>query len=161
MRTYPPLPTTTPSPLFSFAHTPITSRSRLNASLRATSWSTQPPSSVHPSHPSHAASTSTHRLDEDETEIDSRVLLTKRARHRALRGLQPAGAALRIDAAELSDEENALEAEKEDLNHFGHRFLIPIGRRNTQMEAEAAPVSPCRGVLEAGVDQLWAWRGGR
>ncbi|GMK55301.1 hypothetical protein CspeluHIS016_0203570 [Cutaneotrichosporon spelunceum] len=63
----------------------------------------------------------------------------RRPRHRALRGLPPAGAALHLLAADLSDDEGVLDDEREDLNNFGRRFLIPIGRRNTQMEAEAAP----------------------
>lgn len=42
---------------------------------------------------------------------------------------------------DLSDEEAQLDEEKHELNQFGHRFLIPIGRRITQMESEAAPVS--------------------
>ncbi|BEI85087.1 hypothetical protein CcaverHIS002_0504880 [Cutaneotrichosporon cavernicola] len=131
-----------PDTLFSFAHRPVTSRSRLNASLR-TSWAvstatTATTSSANPSqgpspglkHSAAAASSASftataHRL--------------RRPRHRALRGLPAAGASLHLLAADLSDEEGVLDEEREDLNNFGRRFLIPIGRRNTQMEAEAAP----------------------
>lgn len=64
-----------------------------------------------------------------------------RAALRALRGLRPAGISLGLDAGDLSDEEEAVEEERASVNAFGHRFLLPFGRRLTQMEMEAAPVS--------------------
>lgn len=30
---------------------------------------------------------------------------------------------------------------QQDIDMFGHRFLLPFGRRHTQMEMDAAPVS--------------------
>lgn len=125
--------TAPPNTLFSFAHRPVTSRSRLNASLR-TGWAPTPTPSSKPSKAACSGSSSASSV--------AAARRLRRPRHRALRGLPPAGAALTALAADLSDEEGALNEEKEELNNFGRRFLIPIGRRNTQMEAEAAPVSP-------------------
>lgn len=59
------------------------------------------------------------------------------------------------ESEDLEDEEAALEQEsvcqapdvsyqtneKHDIGMFGHRFLLPFGRRQTQMELDAAPVS--------------------
>jgi hypothetical protein len=124
--------TAPPNTLFSFAHRPVTSRSRLNASLR-TSWA--------PATPSSKPSTSKAASSGSSASSVAAARRLRRPRHRALRGLPPAGAALTALAADLSDDEGALNEEREELNNFGRRFLIPIGRRNTQMEAEAAPVS--------------------
>ncbi|CAK9781396.1 hypothetical protein CC85DRAFT_325810 [Cutaneotrichosporon oleaginosum] len=139
--------TTPPNTLFSFAHRPVTSRSRLNASLR-TSWASPSSQQPLPSSSQSNASTSSDssrprtRAQTSSPNPASFVLEARRLRrprHRALRGLPPAGASLHVLAADLSDEEGVLDDEREDLNNFGRRFLIPIGRRNTQMEAEAAP----------------------
>lgn len=82
-----------------------------------------------------------------------------RAQRRALMGKRPAGINLSRHADELSEEEDAMEDEKvgqslhhsdessltadsqQEVNMFGHRFLLPYGRRLTQMEMDAAPVS--------------------
>ncbi|ORX39154.1 hypothetical protein BD324DRAFT_618668 [Kockovaella imperatae] len=74
-------------------------------------------------------------------EIVREKLARARAERRALMGRRPPGVALGREAEELSDEEAAMEDEKQNINLFGHRFLLPFGRRLTQMEMEAAPVS--------------------
>lgn len=121
---YPPLPQARRDTLYAFYPYPLRARERVHASLRGPagpSASTSPPSSSSAS----AADTS--------AAVD-------RAARRALRGKRPAGVALGKDAADLSDEEAALDDEKHAINAFGHRFLLPFGRRLTQMEMEAAPV---------------------
>jgi len=54
-------------------------------------------------------------------------------------GLRPAGLAVGRESEELDVEEQALDDERQNINMFGHRFLLPFGRRLTQMEMDAAP----------------------
>ncbi|KAI9636808.1 uncharacterized protein MKK02DRAFT_45515 [Dioszegia hungarica] len=69
-------------------------------------------------------------------------LALKRAEERALAGKRPAGVELGKEADEMSDEEGVIQDERDHLNLFGHRFLLPYGRRQTQSEIDAAPASP-------------------
>ncbi|WWC72974.1 uncharacterized protein I206_106938 [Kwoniella pini CBS 10737] len=63
----------------------------------------------------------------------------RRAERRALMGRRPAGVGLGKDDDEVIHEEDLLDHEQHDINMFGHRFLLPYGRRLTQMEMDAAP----------------------
>ncbi|WWC91076.1 uncharacterized protein L201_006017 [Kwoniella dendrophila CBS 6074] len=63
----------------------------------------------------------------------------KRAERRALMGKRPAGIGLGKDDDEVINDEDMLDHEQHDINMFGHRFLLPFGRRLTQMEMDAAP----------------------
>ncbi|KAL1407681.1 hypothetical protein Q8F55_007114 [Vanrija albida] len=112
---YPPLPQARRDTLYAFYAYPLRARERVHASLRG---------------PAAAASSSS---------SSEPAAAVERAARRALRGKRPAGVALGKDAADLSDEEAALEDDKHAINAFGHRFLLPFGRRLTQMEMEAAP----------------------
>ncbi|WWC63901.1 uncharacterized protein I303_106506 [Kwoniella dejecticola CBS 10117] len=63
----------------------------------------------------------------------------KRAERRALMGRRAAGVGLGKDDDEVIHDEDVLDHEQHDINMFGHRFLLPYGRRLTQMEMDAAP----------------------
>ncbi|TXT13205.1 hypothetical protein VHUM_01606 [Vanrija humicola] len=119
---YPPLPQAQCDTLYAFYPYPLRARERVHASLRG-------PAPLSSTSSSSAASSSS---SDTQAAVD-------RAARRALRGKRPAGVALGKDAADLSDEEAALEDDKHAINAFGHRFLLPFGRRLTQMEMEAAP----------------------
>ncbi|WRT69191.1 uncharacterized protein IL334_006175 [Kwoniella shivajii] len=84
----------------------------------------------------------------DVTEIagpSSRAILEdvrqshQRAERRALMGWRPAGIGLAKEDDEVCNEEDILDHDQHDINMFGHRFLLPFGRRLTQMEMDAAP----------------------
>ncbi|WVF65411.1 hypothetical protein IAT40_000138 [Kwoniella sp. CBS 6097] len=62
-----------------------------------------------------------------------------RAERRALMGGRPAGTGLGKDDDDVIVDEDMLDHEQHDINMFGHRFLLPYGRRLTQMEMDAAP----------------------
>ncbi|WOO85004.1 uncharacterized protein LOC62_06G008509 [Vanrija pseudolonga] len=123
---YPPLPQARRDTLYAFYPYPLRARERVHASLRRSAPSTSTLTS--PSSPSSSSSSA----------ADTSAAVGRAAR-RALRGKRPVGVALGKDAADLSDEEAALDDEKHAINAFGHRFLLPFGRRLTQMEMEAAP----------------------
>ncbi|KAK4688357.1 hypothetical protein P7C73_g1755, partial [Tremellales sp. Uapishka_1] len=108
-----PLPALQPSALYSFHPYPVSSRSRTHQTI------------LHPQDGDAGPSTTRRRgLD--------------RAARRALTGKRPAGTHLGREAEDLSAEENELENEKEAINKFGNRFLLPYGRRQTHMEMDAA-----------------------
>jgi hypothetical protein len=85
-------------------------------------------------------------------------LQLERASRRALTGRRPAGVGIGREGNELEEEEAAAEEEEvrraafglmlllweltsqNNVGMFGHRFLLPYGRRQTQMELDAAPV---------------------
>ncbi|WVQ93084.1 hypothetical protein IAU59_000148 [Kwoniella sp. CBS 9459] len=64
---------------------------------------------------------------------------SRRAERRALMGRRPAGTGLGKDDDDVIADEDVLDHEQHDINMFGHRFLLPYGRRLTQMEMDAAP----------------------
>lgn len=133
---YPPLPAAKTDTFFSFYPYPISSRASTHASLRTSSTQERRTGLFNPESKSPPSAGPSQPLGRHE-----RRQAHSRAEKRALRAQRPAGVALGADAMDLSDEEAQLDEEKHELNHFGHRFLIPIGRRITQMESEAAPVS--------------------
>lgn len=125
------LPPQRPSPLFSYHAYSVTGRERVHATLLGPSARWTPRTSV-PVPP--YASTLGQRNAQ------------ARAQRRALTGRRPPGVATAADLAELSDEEAALDDDKAAVNQFGHRFLMPFGRRMTLGEMETAPVRFSLGV---------------
>lgn len=138
------LPPQRPSPLFSYYAYTISSRDRVHASLLNpySASSSRPPSSSSSSSPSSSRwKPRTSVPVPPHSASAARRSSLARAQRRALTGKRPAGFAVAHDLADLSDEEAALDEEKASINQFGHRFLMPFGRRMTLGEMETAPVS--------------------
>jgi len=142
----PNLPGLNPSTSYSFYPYPV--KSAPTTSLRGLAPPTQTQAQAGPS---------THR----RAEITRATRIRERSERRALVGLRPAGFAIGRESEDLDLEEMTLEDERvshlvwlyafvirltrqQHINMFGHRFLLPIGRRQTQMELDAAPVSLSR-----------------
>lgn len=142
------LPPQRPSPLFSYYAYTISSRDRVHASLLSPYSSSSASSSSRSPGPSSSTSGSGGRW-KPRTSVPvpahaaaaARRSSLARAQRRALMGKRPAGFAVAHDLADLSDEEAALDEDKAAINQFGHRFLMPFGRRMTLGEMETAPVS--------------------
>ncbi|ORY33128.1 hypothetical protein BCR39DRAFT_521378 [Naematelia encephala] len=118
------LPQIISNPPASFYSFPISSRTRVHTSIRG----------LAPSSSSSASGGPGPATQERQREKNA----CERALRRALVGQRPAGVALGREGEDLSDEEEALGAENQMVTQFGHRFLLPIGRRLTQMEMDAA-----------------------
>ncbi|GFZ47311.1 hypothetical protein JCM24511_05054 [Saitozyma sp. JCM 24511] len=165
----PPLPNLPLSPLHSFHPFPLSSRSHTNTTiLRPSSAHTYSSTiSIGPG-PSSSGSTATARSfgpaagtlgdgrgaggsggpgPSTRSRLAQRQHLD-RASRRALAGRRPVGVGLGREAVEMEDEEAAMEEEENNIGMFGHRFLLPYGRRQTQMELDAAPQSPTPSQLE-------------
>ncbi|EKD03734.1 hypothetical protein A1Q2_01960 [Trichosporon asahii var. asahii CBS 8904] len=143
------LPPQRPSPLFSYYAYTISSRDRVHASLlnsyasSSSSASSRTPSSSTSSLPTPGGGgrwkPRTSVPIPPHSASAARRSSLARAQRRALTGKRPAGFAVAHDLADLSDEEAALDEEKASINQFGHRFLMPFGRRMTLGEMETAP----------------------
>jgi hypothetical protein len=144
--TNPNLPALNPSTSYSFYPYPL--RSIPTTSLRGLA----PP----PQSQAQAGPSTTRRA-----EIQKATHVRERAERRALIGLRPAGFAIGRESEDLDLEEITQEDERvsldtrssgsalmeqEQIRSFGHRFLLPIGRRQTQMEIDAAPVGSLSGT---------------
>ncbi|KAK6906155.1 hypothetical protein I203_100139 [Kwoniella mangroviensis CBS 8507] len=127
------LPVMEPINLYSFYPYPISPRSHVHSTL----FPTSDPSSSSSSQ-QHSTSKGTKEV-EKQTARDQVQKSMRRAERRALMGRRPTGVGLSRDDDEVMNEEDMLDHEQHDINMFGHRFLLPFGRRLTQMEMDAAP----------------------
>ncbi|KAK8844115.1 hypothetical protein IAR55_006909 [Kwoniella newhampshirensis] len=142
-----PLPTLTPQTLYSFYPHPLSPRSHLHSTLFSPSGesesgpgpSTQKSTLLKQQQRECAAPQCRPQTHHERTRRSDVHGAMKRAEERALMGRRPAGVGLGKDDEEIIVEEDLLEHEQHDTNMFGHRFLLPFGRRLTQMEMDAAP----------------------
>ncbi|AFR96247.2 hypothetical protein C347_04425 [Cryptococcus neoformans AD2-60a] len=129
-----PFPSLQPNTLYSFSSYPPSPRRHLNhILLHPPNDQPQPQPQAGPSTPSlHGVS-----YCKEKDEVNK---LMRRAERRVLMGKSPAGMMLGREDEEVAMEEDLLEHEqKMNINMFGHRFLLPFGRRQTQMEMDSAP----------------------
>ncbi|WVQ63774.1 uncharacterized protein L199_001928 [Kwoniella botswanensis] len=131
------LPVMDPINLYSFYPYPISPRSHVHSTLFPSS---DPNSSSNSSSTSkqHPFSKGTKEVVKQTTRHQVQESM-RRAERRALMGRRPTGVGLSRDDDEVINEEDMLDHEQHDINMFGHRFLLPLGRRLTQMEMDAAP----------------------
>ncbi|WVR08928.1 hypothetical protein IAU60_005987 [Kwoniella sp. DSM 27419] len=133
------LPAFEPSTLYSFYPHPLSPRSHLHSTLSPSQHSTTAQAGPGPTTQGNRTIASGQLKGNSiraEAEVASAM---KRAELRALMGRRPAGTGLGKDDDEVGAEEDMLDQEQHDINMFGHRFLLPYGRRLTQMEMDAAP----------------------
>ncbi|AAW44169.1 hypothetical protein CNF00470 [Cryptococcus deneoformans JEC21] len=128
-----PFPSLEPNTLYSFSPYPLLPRRHLNHVLL------HPPNDQPQPQPQAGPSTSSLRGVNYCKERDEINKLMRRAERRALMGKNPAGMMLGREDEEVAIEEDVLEHEQMNVNMFGHRFLLPFGRRQTQMEMDSAP----------------------
>ncbi|WVW79497.1 hypothetical protein I302_101466 [Kwoniella bestiolae CBS 10118] len=130
------IPTFEPINLYSFYPHPISPRSHVHSTLFP-----------HPDNANTASSSGSSRQKGTQPDRAIKKEITReevqqameRAERRALMGRRPAGVGMSRDDDEVVNEEDILDHEQHDINMFGHRFLLPFGRRLTQMEMDAAP----------------------
>ncbi|WVQ81128.1 hypothetical protein IAT38_003250 [Cryptococcus sp. DSM 104549] len=133
-----PFPSLEPTTLYSFYPYPVSPRTELHDILPPPTPASAGPGPSTLQHQTQSLSLrSSGRISETRKE-DVR-LATRRAEKRALMGRLPAGVALGREEDLLDQEDDVLEHEQRDINMFGHRFLLPYGRRLTQMEMDSAP----------------------
>ncbi|KAE8543688.1 hypothetical protein D1P53_000404 [Cryptococcus gattii VGV] len=121
------------STLYSFSPYPLSPRRLLNHTLLH-----PPKDPLQPQHQAGPSSSSVRGVAYCK-ERDEANKFMKRAERRVLMGNNPAGMMLGREDEEVTLEEDVLEDEQMNINMFGHRFLLPFGRRQTQMEMDSAP----------------------
>ncbi|TYJ56134.1 hypothetical protein B9479_003120 [Cryptococcus floricola] len=141
LNTYPSL---TPDTLHSFSPYPLSSRAHLHKSLLhpSSASSSQAGPSTYRSSGIRGIQSPPTNADPDEQAQDARRsagMMRRRAEERVLMGRTPAGVMLGREDDEVTLEEEMMDQEQHDVTMFGHRFLLPYGRRQTQMEMDSAP----------------------
>ncbi|OCF35700.1 hypothetical protein I316_02755 [Kwoniella heveanensis BCC8398] len=146
------LPAFEPMTLYSFYPHPLSPRSHLHSTLLHDRHKAALRPSTQPRRSKREVAASTKHDDgggDNDDESGNASILRpsredvreslKRAERRALMGRRPAGTGLGKDDEDVIVDEDMLDHEQHDINMFGHRFLLPYGRRLTQMEMDAAP----------------------
>ncbi|WVN88025.1 uncharacterized protein L203_103224 [Cryptococcus depauperatus CBS 7841] len=145
-----PFPSLSPNTLYSFSQHPIASRSYLHSTLLAFDdgdglgpQAEQPPKFYSSARMGPYDVTGTGAATPEIKGMvrprDKEDCMRRRAERRAVMGRPPAGVMLDIQEEKISMDEDRVGHEEHNVNMFGHRFLLPYGRRQTQMEMDSAP----------------------